>query len=83
MGAVGAAAPTIFSQWVQTMHHGPTILWIKNALFIIKSQKTSSFMNKFSKYSGEYQSKNYDKDPKSITASSPKVGENSPKVGEN
>ena len=29
MGAVGAAAPTIFSRWVQTMYSAPTILWNK------------------------------------------------------
>ena len=27
MGAVDAVAPTIFSQWVQTMYSAPTILW--------------------------------------------------------
>ena len=30
MGAVGAAAPTIFNQWVQTMYSASTIIWNKN-----------------------------------------------------
>ena len=47
MGAVGAAAPTISSQWVQTMYSAPTIFWNKNTVFITESQQTSCLMNKF------------------------------------
>ena len=50
MGAAGAAAPTIFSQWVQTMYSAPTIFWNKSILSITESQKTNCFMNKLSQY---------------------------------
>ena len=51
MHAVGAAAPTIFSQGVQTMYSAPTTFWNKNTLSITELQKTNCFMNKLSQYS--------------------------------
>ena len=45
MGSVGAAAPTIFSQWVQTMYLHPQYSG-KNTFFIIESRKTSCFNDK-------------------------------------
>ena len=47
MGAVSAAAPTIFRQWVQTMYFCTQNILEQNTLFIVESLKISCPMNKF------------------------------------
>ena len=39
MGAVGAVAPTIFSQWVQAMYSAPTIYFGTKTLLLLKHRR--------------------------------------------
>ena len=45
MGAAGAAAPTIFGQWVQAMYYAPIKFWDETAFSVYIMHKHRKFFN--------------------------------------
>ena len=45
MGAAGAAAPTIFGQWVQAMYYAPIKFWDETTFSVYIMHKHRKFFN--------------------------------------